>query len=109
MLIKTEQTNGSVVVNNINIDAYKKMFVENETIFFGHPDITTLIHFKTGELANEALDRIFLAYGMSAPFNKILDLTMSDEDFTELVAPEPEVEEVVVEENTNANSQGYPM
>jgi len=74
MLIK-KISNEKVIVLNVNIDAYTALHVKDKQITFSNDNASEFIPFSTEEEANEALDRIFDTYGMSAPMNKVLDLT----------------------------------
>lgn len=98
MLIRTKQNNGTKIYN-LNIDSYKSMYVTDLHVNFEVGKTITKLPFESYGEAIEALDRIFETYGMSAPANKVLDLTKSREELeAELLKNEKSEEKVDVTE-----------
>ena len=99
MLIKLRtEGNGEIRLVNVPTDSAKQIDVTDNRVVFDYGTLTDdEMSFDSNESAKEALDRIFETTGLSAPFNKTLDLTVTREQELEdsgKLEEEESVEEV---------------
>jgi hypothetical protein len=90
MLIKTIDyvANKGVVLVNLNIDDFPLIYAKGNQLKFSKDGTETNLTFASSEMAENARDRIFKAYGEKSPYSKYVDLTIE-----EIQDSKPEVRE----------------